>query len=162
MNNKLRKTLWGLLAFSPWILFFIGIPFFIHNIPPDSIVMKEGKLKGEFILTRKLNHINLLQKVLDICLPMRYKEIWNYISFKGNCLEPLGDSCPARSSIRRAALPGTDAGASLSGFLAQDWRDSLVRGRLARRMGGPSELLCFRLEMFCPGPLDRLGLAPSV
>jgi hypothetical protein len=44
MNPKLNKTLWGLLAFSPWILFFIGVPILIHQVPPDSIMMKEGKL----------------------------------------------------------------------------------------------------------------------
>jgi hypothetical protein len=44
MNPKLSKTLWGLLAFSPWILFFIGVPIFIRHVPPDSIIMKEGKL----------------------------------------------------------------------------------------------------------------------
>jgi hypothetical protein len=44
MNPKLSKTLWGLLAFSPWILFLIGVPILIHQVPPDSIMMKEGKL----------------------------------------------------------------------------------------------------------------------
>ncbi len=44
MNNKLRKTLWGVLAFSPWILFLIGVPILIHQVPPDSIMIREGKL----------------------------------------------------------------------------------------------------------------------
>jgi hypothetical protein len=44
MSHKLSKTLWGLLAFSPWILFFIGMPVLIHQVPSDSMMMKEGKL----------------------------------------------------------------------------------------------------------------------
>jgi hypothetical protein len=44
MNHKLIKTLWGLLAFSPWILFLIGVPIFIQQVPPDAIVMQQGKL----------------------------------------------------------------------------------------------------------------------
>ncbi len=44
MSNKFRKTLWGLLAFSPWILFFTIVPILIHILPPNSITMKEGKL----------------------------------------------------------------------------------------------------------------------
>jgi uncharacterized membrane protein len=44
MSNKLRKILWGLLAFSPWILFLIAVPILVHQVPPDSIMMKQGKL----------------------------------------------------------------------------------------------------------------------
>ena len=43
INHNLSKTTWGLLAFSPWILFFIGVPILIHEVPPDLIMMKEGK-----------------------------------------------------------------------------------------------------------------------
>jgi hypothetical protein len=44
MSNKFRKTLWGLLAFSPWILFLICVPILIHQVPPESIMIKGGKL----------------------------------------------------------------------------------------------------------------------
>jgi len=44
MSNKSRKILLGLLAFSPWILFLTVVPILIHVLPPDSIMMKEGKL----------------------------------------------------------------------------------------------------------------------
>jgi hypothetical protein len=44
MSKKLKKTLLGLLAFSPWILFLICVPTLIHQVPPDSMIMKEGKL----------------------------------------------------------------------------------------------------------------------
>jgi hypothetical protein len=43
MNSKVNKTLWGLLAFSPWILFLIGAPILIHQVSPDSIIIREGK-----------------------------------------------------------------------------------------------------------------------
>jgi len=74
--------------------------------------------QGEYILIRKLNHISILQIDLDNGLPMRYKESLSYTSSGGNSLEPGRDSCPARSPIRRAAISGTDAGASLPGLLA--------------------------------------------
>ncbi len=142
---------------------------FYHTLRLDNIeiqtlpVNRQSEIsQGEFILARKLNHINLLEIVLDICFPMRYKQSSSYISFEDSCLEPVGDSCPARSSIRRAGFPATDAGASLPGFFAQDWRDDLVHCRLGRPMGSPSELFRFGLEVCCTGSLDRLGLPPSV
>src|SRR4030042_5242674 len=107
--------------------------------------------QGEFILTRKVNDIDLLQINLDNGLPMRYKESLSYASSGGNYLEPAGDSCPARSSIRRTALSATHAGASLPGFFAQDQRDALVRGHLVQSMGSPSELFRLGVEVRCTG-----------
>ncbi len=44
MSNKFKKISWGLLAFSPWILFSTVVPILIHILPRDSITMHEGKL----------------------------------------------------------------------------------------------------------------------
>jgi len=89
-------------------------------------------MQGEFALIRKLNYIPSLQINMKKCSSMRYKGSLNDPSSEGNYLEPLGDSCPARSSHGRAALPETDARASLPGFFAQDQRDALVYRGLAR------------------------------
>jgi hypothetical protein len=94
MSNKLRKTLWGLLAFSPWILFFIGIPMFIHNIPPDSIVMKEGKLPpfligfvvvgNLYVLLLFLIFLIYLGRMKDI--DNEKKWLWRGLMFLGHVL----------------------------------------------------------------------------
>ena len=93
---------------------------------------------------------------------MVYKGSLNDAFFEGDCLEPVGDSCSARSSNGRAALSETDAGASLPGFFAQDQRDALVYRDLARSMGSPPEFFRLGLKVRSPGSLDWLGLAPPV
>jgi phosphatidylserine synthase len=40
MNVKLKKYLWGLFAFSPWILFFVFVPFIL----PLSVGMRTAEV----------------------------------------------------------------------------------------------------------------------
>lgn len=70
--------------------------------------VKTERTKGqsEFILTQKLNHINLLQIVLNTCLPKRYKESQSYTSSEGNCFEPvIPDPRPGPTASTRHGSP---------------------------------------------------------
>jgi uncharacterized membrane protein len=94
MSNKLRKTLWGLLALSPWILFFTIIPILINMLPPDSIMTKEGKL-GPFAIGYLVignSYVLLLFLIFLIYLGRmksmdnEKKWLWRGLMFFGNVL----------------------------------------------------------------------------
>ena len=72
-------------------------------------------VQDEFILRENLKRIHSFQQKMDNRLQMSYKE-HRYISSGDDRFESARDSCPAHSWARRAALSGTDAGTSLSGF----------------------------------------------
>jgi hypothetical protein len=82
INHKLSKTLWGLLAFSPWILFFIGVPILIHQVPPDSIMMTEGKLTP--FLIGFLVVVNLYVLLLFLIFLIYLGRLWRGLMFFGH------------------------------------------------------------------------------
>jgi len=94
MNHNLRKTIWGLVAFSPWILFLIGVPILIHRIPPDLIMMKQGKPTPFLIGFLVVGNVYVLILVLIFLIYLnRMKSIdnekkwlWRAFSFFGHVL----------------------------------------------------------------------------
>jgi hypothetical protein len=91
MNHKLSKTLWGLLAFSPLILFLIGFTLVNRSVPPD-LIMKEGELTP-FLFIIVGNLYCLLILVIFLIYLGRMEKIdnekkwlWRGLMFFGNVL----------------------------------------------------------------------------
>ena len=76
--------------------------------------------QGDSVLGKNPNQIQSVQLILVKRLPIMYKEYLITIHPEVNRVELIGGTCPSRWAIRRAALSGIDAGASLPGISAQD------------------------------------------
>jgi hypothetical protein len=76
---------------------------------------------------------------------------------RGELREMVARSCP-----RTAPLPRTDVRAPLPGPFAQDRRNAVVRGELARALRRPAELFGRGTEVCRTRSLDRLELAAAI
>ena len=74
----------------------------------------------------------------------------------------VGDRGPASGAKRGSAVSGADEASSLSGRAGEDRGDGLVRGDMARAVGGATEPVGGGAEVRGSGSMDRLGLPLAV